>query len=65
MAEEYQQLVDNLNRAIIVYIELLERAFEPDIEAAFQGAIELAQSVGVEEEKILKNMDDIDRYFLL
>lgn len=65
LAEEYQQLVDDLNRAITVYLELLERAFDPDIEVAFQGAIELAQSVGVEDKKILKNMDDIDRYFLL
>lgn len=57
--------MDDLNRAMTVYLELLERAFAPDIEVAFQSAIELAQSVGVEEEKILKNMDDIDRYFLL
>lgn len=57
--------MDDLNRAMTVYLELLERAFDPDIEVAFQSAIELAQSVGVEEEKILKNMDDIDRYFLL
>lgn len=46
-----------------VFYKLLEVAFSPDYEMAFQGAINLARYLGVPEEEILKNEKDIDVYF--
>lgn len=43
---------------------LVDIAFDEDVNIAFEGAIKLAQSAGVKEEKILKTKADIDAYFL-
>ena len=43
---------------------LVDIAFDEDVNIAFEGAIKLARSAGVKEEKILKTKADIDAYFL-
>ena len=40
-------------------------AFDEDVNIAFSGSIHLAQEVGVEEDKILHDVSQIDNYFLL
>ncbi|MDO4648141.1 MAG: hypothetical protein Q4B26_05775, partial [Eubacteriales bacterium] len=53
--------LDKLQVELQRYYRLLERAFSPNYEIAFQGSIELAMSMGVSETQILKN--EIDQYF--
>ena len=57
-------MLDDMRQMLIDYFEILDTAFVPDIRNAFQGAVVLAQLVGVEDTAILKNIDDIDQYFL-
>ena len=45
------------------FYRLLELAFSPDYEIAFQGAINQARYLGVPEEEILINEKKIDAYF--
>ena len=46
------------------YYEILNAAFSPNYAEAFDGSIMLAEFVGVPTEKILKNKQEIDQYFL-
>lgn len=45
------------------FYRLLEMAFSPDYEIAFQGAVKQARYLGAPEEKILTNEKKIDAYF--
>lgn len=65
LAEDYQQLLDDMRQVLVDYFEILDTAFAPDIRNAFQGAVVLAQLVGVEDAAILKNIEDVDQYFLI
>ncbi|TCD53638.1 hypothetical protein EJ419_06585 [Alloscardovia theropitheci] len=62
--KEYQECIEQINQNMQEYLEILSRAFSPDIEKAFNGSIELAQTLGVSENEILKNKEEIDNYFL-
>lgn len=46
------------------YLAVLERAFDPDIQLAFLGSIELAMEMGVPTEEILDSNDKALAYFL-
>ena len=61
--KKLQNYIRELDVQMKEYYKLLEMAFSPDYEMAFQGAINLARYVGVAEEEILKNEKDIDVYF--
>ena len=43
---------------------MMELAFNPDINKAFEASIEFARFNGVAEERILKSKTEIDAYFL-
>ena len=64
LEEEYRAYIDELNTALHRYYGILERAFAPDYEVAFEGSIALAVEVGVPRRQILRSMSDIDNYFL-
>lgn len=55
--KELQEETDRFNTVV-------NNAFDTDIRSAFEGSVELARQAGVKEEEILKNMDEIDDYFL-
>ena len=55
--KELQEKTDRFNTVI-------NNAFDIDIRSAFEGSVELARETGVNEEEILKNVDDVDDYFL-
>lgn len=55
--QELQEETDRFNTAI-------NNAFDTDIRSAFEGSVELAREAGVKEEEILKNVNDVDEYFL-
>ena len=64
--------LDEQNRALLQLLEanlkkfksMLELAFDPDINTAFDSSIKFARFNGVAEEKILKTKSDIDAFFL-
>lgn len=62
--EQYQEFVDEMGKDMQMFMELLDKAFAPDISLAFEGSIELAKSCGVPTEEILDNKDKLTAYFL-
>lgn len=64
LAEEYRLKVDQLNRNFAIYINLLNEAFEPDIQRAFQGSVVLAKSLGLTDQQILDSPEDVWDFFM-
>ena len=62
--EQYQEFVDEMGKDTQMFMELLDKAFAPDISLAFEGSIELAKSCGVPTEEILDGKDKLTAYFL-
>lgn len=62
--EQYQEFVDEMGKDMQIFMELLDKAFAPDISLAFEGSIELAKSCGVPTEEILVGKDKLTAYFL-
>ena len=64
LAAEYKELMATLDASMSSYLAVLERAFDPDIQLAFLGSVELAMEVGVPTEEILDTNDKALAYFL-
>lgn len=62
LATEYQELLEKLDASILNYLEVLERAFSPDMEVALLGSVELARELGVDE--VLDSEEKVLAYFL-
>ncbi len=62
--ERYHALLAMLKKELEKFSSMLELAFDSDINIAFDGSIALADYVGVTPEKVLRNKQDIDQYFL-
>ena len=62
--QEYQTYIKQINDSLINYYNLLESAFSPDYRVAFDSSIALAKSIGISDDQILKNKQEIDDYFL-
>ena len=61
--KEYQDFLTALLIREQQFVELMELAFVPDYNQAFQGSVQLATAVGVDDDQILKTVEDIDNYF--
>lgn len=61
---EYGNLLDSLNSGMASYIDLLDRAFDPDPALAFEGSINLARELGVPDDLILDSREKAMSYFL-
>lgn len=64
LAAEYQVLIEKLDQGISDYLELLERAFSPDVHVALIGSVELARGFGVPPDEILDSEEKVLAYFL-
>lgn len=64
LEQQYQVLLAELKEHFRRFSSLLDFAFDPDINRAFEGSIALARVNGVPEEKLLKSVDEIDAFFL-
>ncbi|WP_130014208.1 hypothetical protein [Serinicoccus sediminis] len=64
LAAEYQRLIDTLEASMTHYVDVLQRAFSPDIGVALLGSVELALQVGVASEDVLDSEEKILAYFL-
>ena len=62
--KRYHALLAMLKKELEKFSSMLELAFDPDVNIAFDGSIALADYVGVTPEKVLRNKQDIDQYFL-
>ena len=62
--KRYHALLAMLKKELEKFSSMLELAFDPDVNIAFDGSIALAEYVGVTPEKVLRNKQDIDQYFL-
>lgn len=61
---QYLKVVTEIKKAVQKFTDLEKMAFDKDINIAFAGSVELAVEVGVQKNKILKNMNDINAYFM-
>ena len=64
LAAEYQELIEKLDQGMSDYLELLERAFSPDVQVALFGSVELARVLGVPTDEILDSEEKVLAYFL-
>lgn len=64
LERDYAVCVDDLRKNMATYVSLLGRAFSPDVVMAFDGSVELAASLDVPEDEILRTRQEIDDFFL-
>ena len=64
LQDQYQKFVDEIGKDTKLFMELLNRAFAPDIRVAFEGSIDLAKSCGVPVDEILDSKEKIASYFM-
>lgn len=64
MEYQYIAFIDGLSEEMRRYMGILDRAFAPDIHAAFDGSIEFARELGVPEDEILDSREKVLSYFL-
>ena len=64
LSEEYKEHINLLNQNMNAYLDLLDQAFVPNIEIAFNGSIMLSHYLGIAPSEILSNLNDIDSYFM-
>lgn len=64
LQQQYQSFVTEINEDLQFYMDILDRAFAPDIRIAFCGSIELARQAGVPQDEILDSQDKLVSYFL-
>ena len=62
--EKYRQFVLELSASFEEFLSILEKAFSPDIDEALNGSVELAKSLGVDEDEILDTKEKAFAYFL-
>lgn len=64
LQEQYQEFVDEIGKDTKMFMELLDRAFAPDIRVAFEGSIDLAKLCGVPVDEILDSKEKIASFFM-
>ncbi|WP_195230898.1 hypothetical protein [Coprococcus comes] len=64
LQDQYQKFVDEIGKDTKLFMELLNRAFAPDVRVAFEGSIDLAKSCGVPVDEILDNKEKIASFFM-
>lgn len=61
---QYMKVVLEIQKALQRFTDLEKMAFNVDVNIAFNGSSGLALEVGVQKNQILKNMNDINAYFM-
>ena len=64
LQKKYQDVILSLSEDMKKYMDILERAFSPDIRIAFAGSVDLAREMGVTTEEIIDNKEKLYAYFL-
>ncbi len=61
---EFELFKSDLAAESEAFQKLMDKAFDPDFRVSLMGSVELAQSLGIEEEEILDTVEKIDAFFL-
>jgi len=64
LTAQYQDLINELTVSMSLYVEVLDRAFSPDVRIALDGSVELALSLNVPPEDVLDSAEKARTYFL-
>lgn len=64
LQDRYQKFVDEIGKDTKLFMELLDKAFVPDIHIAFEGSIDLAKACGVPVDEVLDSKEKITSYFM-
>lgn len=64
MKVQYQAYLDQIEESMRLFMDVLDKAFAPDVRIAFTGSVQLAKAVGVPSEEILDSRDKITAYFM-
>lgn len=64
LSDEFQDFIEALNSNFEVYVDLVSRAFSPDVETALNGSVNLAKIMSVPTEEILDSKEKIVAYFM-
>lgn len=64
LSSEHQELIDTLDASMSRYVDVLQRAFSPDVEIALLGSVDLALDLGVASVEILDSNEKVLAYFL-
>lgn len=64
LTQQYRKFLGELQREFSRFQTLMDLAFDRDCNLALSGSVALARTAGVSEQRILKDKQDIDRYFL-
>lgn len=62
--DEYRSFINELNENMKLFMDILERAFAPNISEAFEGSVALAKEMGVPTEEILDTKEKVFSYFM-
>ena len=63
LSAEYNEYTSLLNKNMKAYLDILDQAFAPNIDTAFNGSILLARQFDVPAEEILTDMESINNYY--
>lgn len=64
LKKKYDLYISEVNRQSEIFMGLIENAFAPDFKSRLNNSVHLAQLTGVKEQDILKNVNDVDAFFL-
>ena len=64
LEDEYRLFIEGLARDLVVFMNILDRAFSVDVRIAFEGSIELAREMGVDDKEILDTREKVVTYFV-
>ncbi len=64
LSDEFQAFIKALNANFEVYVDLVSRAFSPNVEIALNGSVNLAKIMGVPTDEILDCKEKIVDYFM-
>ena len=64
LALQYQDFILGITEDLRIFMDILDRAFSPDIRLAFTGSVELAKRMGVPAEEIIDSRQKMLEYFL-
>ncbi len=61
---KFEQVVQHIKEQLQRFEDFEKMAFDEEVNKAFNGSIQFAYDLGVEDKKILHNIDQIDNYFM-
>lgn len=64
LALKYMQVIMEIKEQLRRFADLEALAFDEDVNKAFSGSINLAEELGVDNTKILRDMNDINNFFM-